>query len=113
MKWYLGNGFTKIASLGGNGQDILCLEEKHEENSILRMYVSKKFMKARHLEVMAEANRFPGLSRQPKWRDKPARRSRWRDKIAAPPMRARQGLTRPGQTSLVSMAGWRDSVTPT
>ena len=41
----LGNGFTKIASLGGNGQEILCLEEKHEENSILRTYVLKKFMK--------------------------------------------------------------------
>ena len=38
----LGNGFTKIASLGGNGQEISCLEEKHEENSILRTYVSKK-----------------------------------------------------------------------
>jgi hypothetical protein len=23
----LGNGFTKIASLGGNGQEILCLEK--------------------------------------------------------------------------------------
>jgi len=42
----LENGFTKTASLGRNGQEILCLEEKHEENSILRMYVSKKFMKA-------------------------------------------------------------------
>ena len=70
MKWYLGNGFTKIASLGGNGQEILCLEEKHEENSILRTYVSKKIMKARHLEVMAEANRFPGLSCQSKRQDK-------------------------------------------
>ena len=44
----LGNGFTKIASLGGNGQEILCLEEKHEENSILRTYVSKKLTHLLH-----------------------------------------------------------------
>ena len=37
----LGNGFIKIASLGGNGQQIWCLE-KNEENSILRTYVWKK-----------------------------------------------------------------------
>ena len=93
----LGNGFTKIASLGGNGQEILCLEEKHEENSILRTYVSKKYMKARYLEVMAEANRFLGLSRQPKWRDKPI----------TPKLMARQacrtthaGATRTHQASL-------------
>ena len=28
----LENGFTKIASLGGNGQEILCVEEKHKTN---------------------------------------------------------------------------------
>ena len=55
MKLDLGNGFTKIASLGGNGQEILCSEEKHEENSILRTYVSKKITKHSTLVVMAEA----------------------------------------------------------
>ena len=34
--------FHKNSVIGGNGQEILCLEEKHEENSILRTYVSKK-----------------------------------------------------------------------
>ena len=34
----LGNGFTKIVSLGGNGQEILCLEKNHEENSMSISY---------------------------------------------------------------------------
>ena len=34
----LGNGFTKIASLGRNGQEILCLEKNHEENSMSISY---------------------------------------------------------------------------
>ena len=41
-----------------------------------------------------------------------SRQSRWHDKPVAPPRPARQGLTRSDQTSLVSMAGWRDTVTP-
>ena len=66
----LGNGFTKIASLGGNGQEIWCLEKTWRKFNF-KDICFKKFMKARHLEVMAEANRFPGPSCQPKWCDKP------------------------------------------
>ena len=34
----LENGFTKTASLGRNGQEILCLEKNHEENSMSISY---------------------------------------------------------------------------
>jgi Asp/Glu/hydantoin racemase len=44
----LGNGFTKIASMA---KKFGVLTKKDEENSILRTYVSKKFMKARHFNV--------------------------------------------------------------